>query len=73
MAEVKKRRRVTKTVCDACLRACCWKGIFMCDKSLDAGTIEKSPRALRKLNREHSDYWDGTYEKQLEKRLAAND
>lgn len=45
------------TVCDACMRACCYHGIFMCDGSRNAGTIQKTAGELRKLNREHSDYY----------------
>jgi hypothetical protein len=52
----------TITVCDACLRACCWKGIFMCDDARDAGTVERTVEQCVALGEEHSDYWDGTYE-----------
>ena len=45
------------TVCDKCLKASCWQGVFMCDDSVNAGTIEKSISELKKLNLEHSDYW----------------
>lgn len=45
------------TVCDACLRACCWQGIFLCDDSAGAGTTEKTIRELKALGLEHSDYW----------------
>ena len=34
--------KTTVTVCDKCLRACCWKGIFMCDDARGAGTIERT-------------------------------
>ena len=50
-------------VCSECKKASCWKGIFMCEKSQNAGTIELPVEELKKLNLEHSDYWDGTYEK----------
>lgn len=56
----------TITVCDQCLRACCWKGIFMCEGARDAGTTERTPDQLKSLAREHSDYWDGTYEQAQE-------
>lgn len=56
------------TVCDKCLRACCWKGVFLCDDSYSAGTIDLPVSALRELDREHSDYWDGTYERNEEER-----
>ena len=45
------------TVCDACLRAACWHGIFMCDEARDAGTVEKTVAELRALKREHSSYY----------------
>jgi hypothetical protein len=60
------------TVCDQCLRACCWKGIFMCDDSRDAGTRELSAGTLAIIDREHSDYWDGTYERGLGEKDAAS-
>lgn len=28
------------TVCDKCMRACCWQGEFMCDESQMAGTVD---------------------------------
>jgi hypothetical protein len=49
----------TITVCDKCLRACCWQGEFMCDAAQCAGTTERTQAQLRELNREHSDYWEG--------------
>ena len=45
------------TVCDACLRACCWQGIFMCDKSLKAGTVQKTRKELRTLRLEDPSYF----------------
>lgn len=44
-------------VCDKCLRACCWYGIFMCDAAVDAGLRVLTVGDLRKLEREHEDYW----------------
>ena len=46
------------TVCDKCLRACCWHGIFMCDEAFEpnTGTTEKTRKELIKLDREHTDY-----------------
>jgi hypothetical protein len=58
------------TVCDRCLRACCWKGVFMCDDSQNAGTRELSAGTLAIIDREHPDYWDGTYERQVEAAAA---
>jgi len=45
------------TVCDACLRAICWRGIMMCDDSHSAGTTRKSVAELAALNLEHSDWY----------------
>lgn len=44
-------------VCDACLRACCWYGEFMCDDSRGAGLTILTVAELRKLDREHEEYW----------------
>jgi hypothetical protein len=48
-------------VCDKCLRASCWYGYFMCDRSFEAGTILKTREELKGLNREHFSYWDDEY------------
>lgn len=45
------------TVCSNCLRASCWQGIFMCDESRSAGTVEKDVQELTELNLEHPSYW----------------
>lgn len=45
------------TVCDKCLQASCWQGVFMCDDSQNAGTVEKTKYELKKLNLEHPSYW----------------
>jgi hypothetical protein len=58
------------TVCAECLRACCWKGIFMCDASRDADITTRTVAELKELDREHSNYWDGTYERAFEERRA---
>lgn len=44
-------------VCNKCLRACCWQGIFFCEDYMNAGTTEKSISELKMLNREHPSYW----------------
>ena len=44
-------------VCDKCLRACCWYGEFMCDGAPSAGTGLLTTKQLRRLGREHPDYW----------------
>ena len=61
---------MTITVCDICLQASCWKGIFMCWGSDTAGTEEKTEDELKELALEHSDYWDGTYEKNILKEVV---
>lgn len=48
----------TITVCDACLMACCWKGILLCWDAYTAGTTEKTIEELRALGREHECYWE---------------
>lgn len=45
------------TVCDACLCASCWQGIFMCEEARDAGIVVKTVAELRSLNLENEDYW----------------
>lgn len=45
-------------VCDACLQASCWQGIFMCQQSQNAGITEKSIAELTELNLEHPCYWE---------------
>ncbi len=45
------------TVCDKCLQASCWQGVFMCDESQAAGTVEKTIKELTKLGLEHPSYW----------------
>jgi hypothetical protein len=47
----------TVTVCDACLKASCWQGEFMCDDARSAGTVEKTIKELKELNLEHYSYW----------------
>lgn len=46
------------TVCAACLTACCKDGIFRCDRSGDAGVVDKTEAELEELGLEHPDYWD---------------
>jgi hypothetical protein len=48
----------TITVCDACLRACCWHGELMCGEARTAGTKEMSREELEKLKLEHPRYWE---------------
>jgi hypothetical protein len=44
-------------VCAACLTACCWQGTFPCSKSRTAGTRAMVVGELRKLKREHPNFW----------------
>lgn len=43
-------------VCDKCLCASCWMGLYFCDEYKIAGVIEKSKKELLKLNLEHPEY-----------------
>lgn len=45
------------TVCAACKMACCWQGIFYCEEYKEADIEELPIRELKKLGREHPDYW----------------
>ena len=50
---------VLVTVCDACLRACCWQGEFMCDDARTASTFQRTVAELRAGNYgEHESYWN---------------
>ena len=46
-------------VCDQCLTASCWHGIFMCDDARSAGLKVVTVADLRALpeSREHEDNW----------------
>lgn len=57
MAKDKVREQELITVCDSCLQASCWQGIFYCDYYKTAGIIQKTRAELRKLKREHPSYW----------------
>lgn len=43
-------------VCDKCLQASCWAGIFMCDESRTAGLYRARKGDLKRLGRESVDY-----------------
>jgi len=47
----------TITVCNACMRACCWHGMFMCDEARCAGITELTREQLVELGLESSEYW----------------
>jgi len=58
MAQSEKTNQNLKVlVCSECLRASCWYGEFMCEASQNAGLTILTVEELRKINREHSDYW----------------
>jgi hypothetical protein len=65
LKKVKLKSTDMITVCDMCLRSCCWHGEFMCDDAQCAGTIDLSVETLKKIQKhlnsvgcgEHSDYW----------------
>lgn len=49
------------TVCDKCMRACCWQGEFMCDEALGAGTVVRTVAELRAgAHGENEHYWRTT-------------
>lgn len=62
---IKLRDNDIITVCDICIRSCCWHGEFMCDDAVKAGTVDLPVGFLRKLTKhldhtgcsEHEDYW----------------
>lgn len=45
------------TVCAACLCASCWQAKFFCQEARNANVQRLPIRELRKLDREHADYW----------------
>lgn len=45
------------TVCDHCCQASCWLGIFLCQKSREAGTKKMTVRELHRLGYENPEYW----------------
>jgi hypothetical protein len=51
------RNDIKITVCSECLTASCWLAEFMCDKSRDASTVQKTVGELRALKLEHPDNW----------------
>jgi hypothetical protein len=44
-------------VCNKCLTAACWYGEFMCQEAVTAGLKIMTVGELRKLDREHPEYW----------------
>ena len=56
-AAMTQRRDYLVTVCDVCMRASCWHGLFICDGGQDAGTRDIASSELRKLKAEHPSYF----------------
>lgn len=63
-AMMSSEAKLTVTVCSKCLTACCWNGIFYCQESKTAGTVEKTIEELTALDREHPSYWKVSAEKE---------
>ena len=53
-------RKYLVTVCDKCFTATCWQGIFMCQESDTAGTVDLPAWILDKLDFENRDYYKKT-------------
>jgi hypothetical protein len=47
-------------VCDECWQASCWYGEFLCDESMNAGTVLLPIGVLTRLALEHPSYWSET-------------
>ncbi len=45
------------TVCDKCLQASCWQGLFYCNDYRTAGVRQMARRELLELKLENPDYW----------------
>jgi len=49
-------------VCDKCYHSSCWQGMFLCDESRNAGTVDLTIKELKeKDTQEHWSYWIETY------------
>jgi hypothetical protein len=57
-------RRVT--VCAECLRASCWHGEFMCDKSRGADVTTRTVRELDALGYEHAEHYSSARVREVE-------
>lgn len=57
VASILRDKQRLVTVCDACLKASCWRGLFLCDDYVHAGTIDLSVSTLREIGREDPGYW----------------
>jgi hypothetical protein len=45
-------------VCDKCLHASCWQGIFYCEDYKQAGTTQKTRAELQALKDRYGDDWE---------------
>lgn len=45
------------TVCSECLKASCWHGESMCERSRGANVTQRTVDVLRALNREHPSHY----------------
>jgi hypothetical protein len=45
------------TVCAECKRSACWQGMFLCDESHDASTIDLPRWKLDELKLEHPSWY----------------
>lgn len=45
------------TVCSACRCASCWHGVFMCERSRGASTVDVPASVLATEDREHEFYF----------------
>lgn len=57
MTELTDRASDLITVCDKCLQASCWQGVFMCQESLHAGITQKRRDELEVMGLENPSYW----------------
>lgn len=65
------------TVCDKCLRACCWQGEFMCANAYSAGIVDRTVSWLIRRhgagNIEHPDWWNHHLDVGLDQLLSVAD
>lgn len=62
----------TITVCDTCLRASCWQGLFLCDRAVSASIVELTLIELMGLDLESPNYWMTRAECDCYTRLGIN-
>jgi hypothetical protein len=47
-------------VCNQCLRASCWQGVWLCEASWKAGVVHKTIGELKSKKAEAPSYWKNT-------------